>query len=53
MENFKITPDKLLSNSQNKSYAKFKLTGSIDSTICNFVEDFHGNLTIDVRRVGE
>lgn len=47
-EPFKITPEKLFASTTNKPVAKFRLSGTIDTTICSFVDDFHGVITIDV-----
>ncbi|CAD8044903.1 unnamed protein product [Paramecium primaurelia] len=50
VEHFLITPDKLLGNSStmNKSQnAKFRINGLIDTSICQFQEDFHGSLIIE------
>ena len=47
-ENFRITPEKLFSNSANKPNAKFRLSGVMDTTVCSFNDDYHGSVIIEV-----
>ena len=41
-------PDKLLANTPNKNMPKFKVTGQIESDICNFVDDIRGFFNVEV-----
>lgn len=40
-------PDKLLANTPNKNMPKFKVTGQIESDICNFVDDIRGFFNVE------
>jgi len=46
-ENFRISPDKLVTGQANKPNVRFRVSGVIDTTICNFIDDFHGSLIIE------
>ena len=42
-------PEKLLPNTQNKNIPKFRITGQLETDICNFADDIKGYFLIEVR----